>query len=127
MKRLFLIFVLALGLLAACNKNDKQEQQYVCNECHTLFSDKFYMWVANKYYIDPNNPNKKCLKVQMKEFVSDTSWVPFCDSICGFDYEPGYRYELFIERKKIGQDSTGQDLYKYCLLYVKSKVLEPMK
>ncbi len=127
MKRLIYLFTILFALLLACNKNNKQEQQYICNECHTLFSDKLYMWVANKYYIDPDNRDKKCLKVQIERYVSDTSWVPFCDTICGFDYEPGYRYQLFVERKKVGEDSTGQTLYKYCLLYVKSKTLEPMK
>ncbi len=127
MKRIIFALGILTLLFVACKNDTKTEQKYVCNECSGIFSERFDMWVANKLTQDPNDPNKMCLKVQMKQYTSDTSWVPFCDSICGFNYEAGYQYDLLIERKKIGEDSTGNPKYKYCLLYIKSKMLKPMK
>ncbi len=127
MKRFLFIISLVATLFWACNNDSTTEEKYVCNECSGLFSERFDIWVDNKLTQNPDNPDQKCLKVQMKQYVSDTSWVPFCDSICGFNYEPGYQYDLLIERKKIGEDSTGNPEYKYCLLYIKSKMLKPMK
>ncbi len=128
MKRLVFLLVLALALTMTMQCSDDEDQPaYVCTECSGLFSEKMDMWVANKLTENPDNPGEYCLKVQIGSYESDTSWVPFCQDICGFDYEAGYQYILAIERKKIGTDDNGDPIYKYCLLYIKSKQPMPMK
>ncbi len=128
MKKVFFALILALALFASCNDDDTLEDNtYVCNECSGIFSDRMYMWVANKLTTNPDDPTQKCIKVQFDNYESDTSWTPFCQDICGFDYEEGFLYELYIERKKEGTDDNGDPIYKYCLLYIVSKKPMPMK
>jgi hypothetical protein len=126
MKKIIYLLIFGLLFFASCD-DDNSDKGYICTECSGLFSEKMDMWVANKLTKNPDNPNEYCLKVQIGHYESDTSWVPFCNDICGFDYEAGYQYVLAIERKKIGTDDDGNPIYKYCLLYIKSKKPMPMK
>ena len=126
MKRYVILFIGILLAFAAC-KQDKQEQQVICNQCEGLLSKTMTMYVDNEMTKCPSNPNDMCLRVQFDKYEGDTAWVPFEQDICGFDYEPGYMYILEIQRKKEGTDADGNPLYKYCLLHIKSKTPEPMK
>ena len=124
--RLVIPFVLGvLFLFSMCQKDDKP--QVICDECAGLFSEKMIMYVDNELTSCPSNTNERCLRVQFDKFEGDTAWIPFEQDICGFDYEPGFSYVLDIQRKKIDTDAQGEPIYKYCLLYIRSKKLEPMK
>ncbi len=126
MKRLVILVMGILLALAACQSDD-QEQQVICNDCEGLFSEKMIMYVDNEMTKCPSNPDDLCIRVQFDTYEGDTAWVPFEQDICGFDYQPGYMYVLEIQRKKIDTDAEGNPIYKYCLLYIKSQTLEPMK
>ncbi len=126
MKRFFALFLGLFLIVVACNKNDKQPQA-ICTECEGLFSKEMTMYVDNEMTRCPSSPNDLCLRVQFDVYKGDTAWVPFEQDICGFDYEPGFFYELDIQRKKISTDADGNPIYKYCLIKIKRKTPEPMK
>ena len=126
MRRYIFIFFGILFALGSCKK-DENKPQVICDQCEGLFSQKMIMYVDNEMTKCPSNPSQMCLRVQFDKYQGDTAWVPFEQDICGFDYEPGYDYVLEIQRKKIDKDAQGNPIYKYCLLYIKSKRLAPMK
>ncbi len=126
MRRFLLILAGILFLVLSCNENT-DEAKVICDECQGLFSQRLIMYVDNELTRCPDNPNEFCLRVQFDEFKGDTAWQAFDQDICGFDYEPGFMYVLDIQRKKITEDADGNPIYKYCLLYIKSKTPQPMK
>ncbi len=126
MKRFLLVLAGIFFLTLSCNQS-KDQPKVICDECQGLLSQKMVMYVDNEMTRCPDNPNDLCLKVQFDQFKGDTAWEPFSQDICGFDYEPGFMYVLEIQRKKMATDADGNPIYKYCLLYIKSKTPQPLK
>lgn len=60
----------------------------------------------------------KCLLV-MKD--GQTDWEFFYNNIEGFNYEPGYEYELEVKTEKIETPAADQSSLKYTLVKVISK------
>ncbi len=127
MKKLAFLLGIVLSVLIISSCNDKTNKDVVCDQCEGIFSEKLYMWVDNELMPCPNDSTQMCMKVQFGAIPSDNAWEPFNQDICGFDYEPGYLYELYVQRKKIGTDGQGKTVYKYCLLHLIKKELKPLK
>ncbi len=129
MKKIF--YVLFGIMLLAVSCNDSEDENVICNECSGLFSETLYMWVNNEPTTNPDNPEQKCLNVQFVDYSNynyvDSLWEPFCDTICGFNYQEGLIYELKVQREKIDKDEDGNPIYKYCLLEVLKTEIAPLK
>lgn len=137
MKKLSIIFfaVLAIISISACN-NDDDEPTVVCDECSGKGSEEKYMVVNGEPY-PCDAETGYCMLVKLGNIVTtqsyynpysynnyqtsyeleDDEWQNFEDTICGFNYEPGYEYEIIVTRIK----DDSEDEYKYCLNEVLSQ------
>lgn len=50
-----------------------------------------------------------------------SSWTMFCDSIVGFDYQPGYEYELIVDIKEKTNVPANAPRYSYTLVQMVNK------
>lgn len=69
---------------------------------------------------------QKCLEV--RELVGGDAWgawTPFFESIDGFEYEPGFVYDLRVARRSIRNPPADGSSYAYRLLAIVSKVAPP--
>jgi hypothetical protein len=124
MKKLSIIFGIILLALVSCKDNTKTE---ICDQCDGIFSKTMIMQVDNDYFPCNDGTKDKCIHVQFSSVIDENAWQPFKQDICGFDFVPGYRYELSVKRKKIGTDSNGNPIYKYCLISIDSKTQDYLK
>ena len=64
---------------------------------------------------------QQCLLVKEGEAIENDEWTYFYDPIEGFDYVPGYLYEIDV--KKVKRDPVPQDvgLYRYYFILERSK------
>lgn len=60
----------------------------------------------------------ECLQVRQSP---DEEWQLFYDSIEGFDFEPGYLYELRVERHEVSPVPADGSSYRYVLIRVVRK------
>ena len=61
---------------------------------------------------------RTCLQVRESP---DEPWRNFFDSIQGFDFEPGFLYELVVEKRPVSPVEADGSSYRYRLLRVVSK------
>lgn len=115
MKKIILFLTLGLFVFASCNTVDE-----VCSDCDGPFSETITMFVYEEYNFSEDAPDGQCLSVQFDSFSDEDSWENFYPDICGFDYVPGYRYEISVKREKIGKDDDGKKIYHYCLIKIVS-------
>ena len=68
-----------------------------------------------------NSTQNDCLQVRYSE--KETEWSSFCEKIAGFEYEPGYLYELSVVKSKIAKEERieGGATHSYTLDEVISK------
>ncbi len=64
-----------------------------------------------------------CLLVQEGDKIGSEDWEYFYyhDSIIGFDYEPGFIYNLKVKRKEIANPPQDGSSYEYELVRIVSK------
>lgn len=63
-------------------------------------------------------PDGQCLQVKTEP---DADWALFAEEIEGFDYEPGYAYELLVEKISVADSSNNGSPARYSLVDVISK------
>jgi len=117
MKKIIYLFIAVIFLFSACDNSDE-----ICNECDGVFSEIVTMWVDGEYGPCDTISTDDCFYIQYNSTVVDTAWVPFNSEICGFEFEAGYQYNLSLRRIKIGTDTNGDKIYKYCLRDIVQKV-----
>lgn len=117
MKKFFLLASVAILLFSACSPTSTKE---ACGTCDGIFSTTVTMFVNEQYTTCDSGVTKKCNLVQFADTINEANWVPFKDSICGFDFVPGYRYKLLVKRQKTGKDEAGDNIYRYCLMTVEN-------
>ena len=119
MKKIFLISgILVLSFIFwGCSKDDA-----VCADCDGMFSDEVTVWINNRYF-DCGNGQNNCIQAQISDTINENNWQVWTDTICGFDFEPQYRYQLSVRRKKTGKNEQNEIIYKYCLIKISNKVL----
>ena len=135
MKKINLVYVLIFLLtLFACNN----DEDVICNECDGRKSEQIYMLVSGEQVYCNDETEEYCIRVKFGEVVTNTEygynqmtmyqtsesyevtddeWNIFDNEICGFTFNPGYEYELKIEKKKYDEPVDGKE-YKYCLLNI---------
>lgn len=64
---------------------------------------------------------KLALSVQKEANIGSNSWEPLYCKIAGFDYEPGFIYDLLVTDAKILNPAPGENASGYRLLQVVSK------
>lgn len=120
MKKIFLISIaIALFLvLFSCSK----KEEALCSNCEGLNSEDVRVWVDNRYF-DCGDGKFKCFQAQISDTINENNWQVWTDTICGFSFEPQYRYKLSVRRKKVGKDAQNNDIYNYCLIKIAQKEL----
>ncbi len=139
---LAIFFAILISVFGLCNKDD---ESIVCDECSGRGSETKYMLVNGQYSSCDANEDSLCMMVKFGDVnttqnynqynqynqynsgsnyttnteyeLADSVWNLFTDTICGFDFEPGFEYELEIEQ--ITDSET--ELTKYCLNRLISK------
>ncbi len=115
MKKIILLTIIT-GIFAFYACDDKKQE--ACDSCDGIFSKTITMQVNNEYTTCDGNDH--CLMVQFSDTVDENAWEPFSQDICGFNFQPGYRYTLSVKRQANGKDADGNKVYKYCLIRVVS-------
>ncbi len=108
-----LILLFSAVLFFSCEENEE-----ICTECNGMFSETLTMYVFEESGPCTFDSLQTCLFVQFDSTFAEDAWKPFNQDICGFDYVPGYRYQLSVKRKKIGKDENGDKIYQYCLINI---------
>ena len=65
---------------------------------------------------------KMCLRTSEK---ANGPWELFYDEISGFEHEPGYRYELLVQRIRKADVPQDVSMYEWKLLKIIEKVKVP--
>jgi heat shock protein HslJ len=84
-------------------------------------------WWINSAKIDCTGTGPMtCFQVQKGEAIEEGKWTLFYDQISGFDYEPGFIYELEVEvSKNIASVPADASSLSYKLIQVHSKTQDP--
>lgn len=69
------------------------------------------------------NDTKQCFLVQKGASIGMENWEVLQQSIEGFNFEEGYRYDLIV-KVDVLQDKTGPDRFKHTLVQIISKIKE---
>lgn len=108
MKNLYIFLFLAL--LSGCSTNVKD-------------ADETLMRI-NSYTVDcVGEMEGKCLLVQEGDLIGTEDWEYFYyeDSIIGFDYEPGYIYNIVVRKTTIPDPPQDSSSIRYELVQILSK------
>lgn len=83
MKLLLLLFNLAIIAASSCNKEDKSQTE---------------TWWVNSARVDCVGAGPMtCYQIQKSDEIESGKWQLFYDEIQGFDYQPGYLYQIKVE------------------------------
>lgn len=111
MKTLFFIFTLFLAAMSCHDENQAQKETWWINSAKIDCTE-----------VGPMN----CFQIQKGEEIKDGEWELFYDQITGFDYEPGFIYELEVGvSKKTDPVPADASSLTYELLEVISKTQDP--
>lgn len=102
---------------SACSSEDTEE----CTDCNGIGSEDITMFVNSELTSCSDDSDAKCYYAQINSEIDEDAWEVWTNEICGFDFVPGYRYQLSVRRKKVGKDENGEKIYQYCLIYVVDK------
>ena len=123
MKNLYLIILMAL--LVACNttKSNKNNSQSINLEKSNIKSSEIVVLKVNSEEVTCSGAHgdQKCL--QIKELGVDKEWQNEYDNIKGFDFKPGFIYNLQVEKielKEVPQDASSI-IYKLIQVIKKEK------
>ncbi len=84
-------------------------------------------WV-NSYKVQCDGVGKRaCLQVQKADQISDTAWQNFSAPIKGFDYQPGYLYQIKVTETQLDAAQIPADASSiaYELVEVMEKINDP--
>lgn len=116
MKKIILfVAVISLFFLSSCDK-----QEIICEECNGVFTQEVTIFVDG-FYTDCGNGENTCFYAQENDQIDENAWEVWTTDICGFEFEPAYRYQLTVKKQKI-DNIDGEKIYKYCLVRIDSKV-----
>lgn len=79
---------------------------------------------VNSYTVDcVGEMEGNCLLVQEGDNIGSEEWEYFYyeDSIIGFNYEPGYIYDLVVQKKEISNPPQDGSSYQYELVRIVSQ------
>jgi|SRR5690606_30438872 len=97
----------------------------VVTSCGTASGDFSEMQLrVNSYTVDcVGEMEGTCLLVQEGEDIGTEDWEYFyyVDSIEGFEYEPGYIYDLLVRKRNVPNPPADGSAYSYELVKVISK------
>lgn len=108
MKNLYPIFILAL--LINCSTSVKGVDETTLR--------------VNHYTVDcVGEMEGKCLLIQEGEMIGTQDWEYFYyeDSIIGFDYEPGYMYNIVVKKTTVTNPPQDASSIQYELLRIISR------
>ena len=108
MKHLYQVFI--LSLMISCSTSVKDVDGTILR--------------VNHYTVDcVGEMQGKCLLVQEGEMIGTEDWEYFYyeDSIIGFEYEPGYIYQIVVKKTKVPNPPQDASSIKYVLLRIISK------
>ncbi len=111
MKLLFSIFTLFLAVMGCQSENQAQKET----------------WWINSAKVDCTGVGPmSCFQIQKGEEIKDGEWMLFYDQVSGFEYEPGFIYELEVGvSKKTDPVPTDASSLTYELIEVISKTQDP--
>lgn len=93
-------------LLSACSRNQK------------------ILWV-NSYLVDCGTSEaKQCFQVYEGEILDRSAWVNYEGALDGFQFEPGYIYQLTVRPEQIQEQ--GKEMVKYHFRDLVEKVQDPL-
>ncbi|MBU2930280.1 DUF4377 domain-containing protein [Winogradskyella psychrotolerans] len=101
-----LLLVMTIGLLCACSDDD-----VTASEITTMRINHYQNTAVG---LEP----VLTLLVQYGDTFGTESWNNFSSFIEGFDYVPGYIYDLSVRIDQIGNPAADAGSYKYTLLEV---------
>jgi hypothetical protein len=67
------------------------------------------------------NATNSCYRVQKESSIGKEFWETMPQEIEGFNYEPGYVYDLVV-RVEVQENKTGPDRFRHILEHVVAKV-----
>ena len=111
MKNLFIILLVAF---TACNsvKNKKDDNHSITDEMNedNIKSKIIVVLKVNAQEVECNGAHGKQNCLQIKELGKDQEWQNQYEGISGFDFKPGFVYNLQVEKielKEIPQDASS--------------------
>lgn len=115
MRRTFYI-LLSIVCLIACKSSIVQEE--------TINN---ILWVSGVKVDCDNDGVIQCLQIQESEIPYIDEWIPWRDSIIGFEPEIGYMYKIKVHMKtlKNRERLTHKEMVKYEFMEVLEKTLDP--
>jgi len=116
MKKIFsIIAVLGLLFVSSC-----EEEIQVCDECNGFMNKEVTIFVDG-ILPDCDDGMDVCFYAQETDSLDEDVWEVWNTDICGFEFEPAYRYRLTVKKDKI-DTVNGEKIYKYCLIRIEEKV-----
>ncbi|MBN2664245.1 MAG: DUF4377 domain-containing protein [Bacteroidales bacterium] len=114
-KIILITAVIGMFFLSAC-----QKEEVICDECNGVFTKEVTIFVDG-YYTDCGEGDNTCFFAQEADVIDEDAWEVWTADICGFEFEPAYRYQLTVKKEKI-DNVDGEKIYKYCLVRIDAKV-----
>lgn len=103
--------ILLLSLLFACGAKDKNVHNY---------------WI-NSYTVPCEAaPEVPCFQFQKEEAMLHGEWETMTSNIVGFDYEPGYLYDLQVRETKLASPAPDGSTIRYELVAIEAKEVDPL-
>lgn len=98
-------------LLFACDASDQDVHNY---------------WV-NSYTVPCDiSPDVQCLQFQKEEEMLHGQWKTMASRIDGFDYEPGFLYDLQVREVPMANPAADGSSVNYVLVKVERKMSDPL-
>lgn len=112
MKLIFLLFFLATIAASSCEKESEKQTE---------------IWWINSAKVDCTGVRPTtCFQIQKSKEIESGKWELFYDQIAGFEFEPGFIYELKVEvSKKNAPVPADASSLTYELIEVISKTQDP--
>lgn len=103
------LFILLVALLQACSTAELKDSSItrLLIESHTTPCQGLVL--------------QQCYLVKEGEAIPDGEWTFFYESIIGFDYIPGYRYTIEVEKTKRNPQLQDVGSYQYTFLNLITK------
>ncbi|MHC5202410.1 DUF4377 domain-containing protein [Myroides sp. LJL119] len=127
-----LVFIVSMLVLISCNSNkEKQESALVLTAEEVLVNqqedqpqaqeleDIFTLFVASELVDCVGVSPMKCMQVRQS---LDEPWELMYSSIEGFDYEPGYEYQLEVRSENIANPPADASSIRFILVSEISKI-----